>query len=1015
MCKNFYIASSFFLLRIPTWPIDKFGYSLSEHSLELPIKIYFENEQLREAIAIASPSLYNSLKKRTSKNLNQEAKSLSHYISRMMIRPTPFGLFSSVSTGEWEETTSISFDVRFLRKRTRLDMEWVYLLVQKLYQDEISFPTLPIRTNPLLHLSGERYNLDFLRHADHASQGLPSTSLSKSIRASQLIQLILDYAQESISVHQLWLKLQLNFPVLDQAKTLAVIRQLFSQQFLLPGLLPSLLSSTPFDTILSNLSLFPGLRAIFEEMKHYNEIPPGQGEEALQKLQDNMATLMPNKSYLQVDIACDGKNFGLSKNVLEELEKALNLLRKISCVRKIPTSLAPYHLKFIEKYGEHRTVPLLELLDEEKGLGPLFENANASSSDPEWEKWLNQQWQDCLFHKKKEWVLTEESIDPFFLLLEENRIDPMKAPLSLDILCKVFADSNQNIDLGKFLLVISEITSEGGNISGRFLDLLGNNAQKKIAKFFALEEQLEPQSRFVELSSLPEAVRNANVSIHPCLRSHRLDIEGDPNQKGALALEDIYVGATLSKFYLTDKESQFNIIARANHVLNISTEPLPLKLMRYITRSQYPSISLFSWGPLQDTGIFLPRVSFGKTILSLAKWNIDPKPYLKESIEKNISSFNAWADRWDLPQSFFMAYADQHLLLDRSNPNHVDEIIRKLKKGEALKFIEKLDGAWVKGTEGNHICEISVPFVKNDVYARKENLIKAPPYSSHVNEERCKFPGSNWLYLKLYMGEKKIDEFLVGYLYNCIEDFRQRGILKEWFIVRYQDPDSHLRLRIHSQSFEMISEILFKFEEQFRLWSHLGWIKDVSIAKYERETERYGGSSLIEAAESIFHSDTISTLFIIHTFLTKQIQCEEVVLHALSIVNFLLNFNLTIEEVLRILNLARSDESELKGFRQHKSELVTLIDTLQQENNSEIPEIQLMQTASQIRMESIQHFCNIGSHLERDRKNSIIESLLHMHCNRLGCLGKGETRAILYARHALLAISRKFQAICTAP
>ena len=44
----------------------------------------------------------------------------------------------------------------------------------------------------------------------------------------------------------------------------------------------------------------------------------------------------------------------------------------------------------------------------------------------------------------------------------------MDAPLSLDLLCKVFADSNQNIDLGKFLLalcVISqmkvEVLSEG--------------------------------------------------------------------------------------------------------------------------------------------------------------------------------------------------------------------------------------------------------------------------------------------------------------------------------------------------------------------------------------------------------------------------------------------------------------------------------------------------------------------------------------------------------------------------
>ncbi|MGZ3633048.1 MAG: lantibiotic dehydratase [Parachlamydiaceae bacterium] len=1007
MYPKIYVATSFFLLRIPSWPIDHFKYFSSDYSLDSFLKIYFENEFLREAIAIASPSLYHSLKNKDPKNLNQEAKTLTHYMSRMMIRPTPFGLFSSVSMAKWGEATSIFFDERLLRKKTRLDMEWVYLLIQKLYQDESSFFSLPIRTNPLLQLSGERYHLDHIRHANNGDKGLLPSFEMKSIRITPLVQLILNYAKESISVDHLWLKLKSDLPILDRDKTLTVIRQLFSEQFLLPGLLPSLLSSTPFDILLSNLSLFPGLTAIFEELKKYNELPIGKGEDALIKLQDEMATLVPNKSYLQVDTCCEGRNFELSKNVLEELEKALHILWKISCIQNTSTNLTTYHLKFIEKYGEHRTVPLLELLDEEKGLGPLFENSIASSSKHEWEKWLNQHWQDCLFQKKREWVLTEEIIDPFYVLSEQNRADPINAPLSLDLLCKVFAESNQAIDLGQFLLVISEITKEGGSICGRFLDLLGNDAQTKIAQLFTSEEQLEAQSIFVELSCIPEAVRNANVTIHPCLRSHCLDIEGETSQKGMLALEDIYVGATLSKFYLTDKESQYNIITRANHVLNVSNDPLPFKFMRYITRSQYTPISLFTWGTLQETAIFLPRVSFGKTILSLAQWNIDPKPYLKRSSEKNISAFHMWADQWDLPESFFMAHGDQHLLLSRSNPSHVDQITSKLKKGEALKFIEKIDGAWIKGTEGNHICEISVPFVKNSEYARKESPIKASSYSPHVNEERCKFPGSNWLYLKLYMGEKKIDEFLTKYLYNFIEEFRQKGTLKEWFIVRYQDPESHLRLRIHSQSFEMIAKILFEFEEQFRLWTDLGWIKDVSIAKYEREIERYGGPSLIEAAETIFHNDTLSNAFVIHAFLTKQIQCEEVVLHALSVVNFLRNFDLDVNEMLCILSMSANDRSELQGFRKHKTALVKLIHTLQQDNNSEIPEIQVMHAASQIRMEGIQNFCKAAGHLEKDRRDSIIESLLHMHCNRLGCLGKEEARAKLYARQTLLAISKK--------
>lgn len=1003
MLEKIFVPSSFFLLRIPIWPIDKFG-SIN-NNLESYQRIFLENEQLREAIAIASPNLYESLKKVDSKNVKQEIQSLSHYISRMMTRATPFGLFSSVSLGKWGDTTSIDFNDQSLKKQARFDMEWVFLLIRRLYQDEKKIFSLPVRTNPLLYFSGERYYLDYLRHTREADKELssPSLSTSKSIRVTQLTQLILEYAREGILVDQLWLKLQSSLPILEKDKTLAVILQLFSQQFLLPGLLPSLLSSFPFE-FLKQDHLFPCLKVIFEEIKAYNQLPPGKGEKALENLQGSMSAIVHNKSYLQVDTAYAGEKIELSKILLEELEKALNFLWKIANIQKSSNNLTTYHLKFLEKYGEFRTVPLLDLLDEEKGLGPLFENPIAPISNPEWEKWVHHQWQDCLFHKKKEWVLTEESIESF-MMLSKQKINPVDAPLSLDLLCKVFADSQQNIDLGKFLLVISEITKEGGSILGRFLDLLGHETQDKIAQLFALEEQLEKQSIFVELSYLPAAVRNANVALHPCLRNHSLDLEANYSQEGAFALRDIYVGATNSKFYLTDKENRFNIITRANHLLHTYYDPLPLKFMRHVTRSQYSSISVFSWGSLQEKAVFLPRVRLGNTIFSLATWNIDSQPYLKES-SKNISTFMAWAAQWDLPLSFFMVDGDQYLLFDRSNPNHVNEIICKLRKGESLKFIERLEGAWIKGTDGNHACEISVPFIKNIKYARKENPIKAFPYSQNWNDNREKFPGSNWLYLKLYIGKEKIDEFLISHLYNFIGNFSQEGTIKEWFFIRYSDPESHLRLRIHADAYEMIAKVLCAFEKQLRLWTHLGWIKDVAITKYEREIERYGGLSLIEAAETLFYHDSLSIIFTLHAFLTNQIPCEKVVFHALSVVAFLQNFGLDINQMLSILNNLVTDESELKGFRQHKLQLFSLINALLNDSN-EILEIQVINAVSQMRSQCMMHYCNSATHLEKERWNSIIASLLHMHCNRLGCLGKAETQAKLYARHTLLSILNK--------
>jgi len=103
--KNFkFKPASFLLLRIPSWSINKFDL-FSNSDSEYIFEIYSQNEDLREAISIASPSLSNSLNKKTRNK--QEIKSLSNYISRMMNRATPFGMFSFISMASWGQNTTI--------------------------------------------------------------------------------------------------------------------------------------------------------------------------------------------------------------------------------------------------------------------------------------------------------------------------------------------------------------------------------------------------------------------------------------------------------------------------------------------------------------------------------------------------------------------------------------------------------------------------------------------------------------------------------------------------------------------------------------------------------------------------------------------------------------------------------------------------------------------------------------------------------------------------------------------
>ena len=70
--------------------------------------------------------------------------------------------------------------------------------------------------------------------------------------------------------------------------------------------------------------------------------------------------------------------------------------------------------------------------------------------------------------------------------------------------------------------------------------------------------------------------------------------------------------------------------------------------------AKYKLLHPFSWGKLEETAAFLPRVRFQRTILSPAQWNCNSTHFRNKSKEKIISNFKLWAQDWGLPQRFLL-------------------------------------------------------------------------------------------------------------------------------------------------------------------------------------------------------------------------------------------------------------------------------------------------------------------------------------------------------------------------
>ena len=227
--------------------------------------------------------------------------------------------------------------------------------------------------------------------------------------------------------------------------------------------------------------------------------------------------------------------------------------------------------------------------------------------------------------------------------------------------------------------------------------------------------------------------------------------------------------------------------------------------------------------------------------------------------------------------------------------------------------------------------------------------------------------------------------------------FKQSESL-DGFLFVMNDPDPHLRVRIKLQPEEPFQ---FLFNKMAQEWMKDGLIKNVVIASYEREVERYGGVHLIEAAEELFCANSQSVAHCLRAFGNKAFEFDEIIFHTMSVLCFLQNFHLDQKEAMILLDPGKDHLNALKDYRTYKKQLITLTQELESSRPSH-QGITLLKEALNICKDAQEQFYNKSAdHISSDALFSIYDSLLHMHCNRLGCGSAAELRGRAYAHHTL--------------
>jgi thiopeptide-type bacteriocin biosynthesis protein len=128
---------------------------------------------------------------------------------------------------------------------------------------------------------------------------------------------------------------------------------------------------------------------------------------------------------------------------------------------------------------------------------------------------------------------------------------------------------------------------------------------------------------------------------------------------------------------------------------------------------------------------------------------------------------------------------------------------------------------------------------------------------------RTFLPGSEWLSAKLYLSERATDRLLGEEIAPFIASHRGAGSVDRWFLVRYGDPDHHVRLRFHGDPTALASSMLPDLMALAARLHTQDRVTELQLATYHRELDRYGGPMAIDLVERIFSADSDAVLEIL--------------------------------------------------------------------------------------------------------------------------------------------------------
>lgn len=972
-----YVAAHEFLVRLATLPVDRTRESWSEidieeHAEESTLRNYVRqitaDPVLREAIAVASEPAAAALAGLDAGNtvaltdLRRLVRTVTKYLLRACSRTTPFGMFAGVSMGAFDDHAAVRLG-RHDGLAVRPDMQWLLSTIKKLEQDPQVCATLTIAANDLCSRRGNRLVLLYAVQQDQSTAPIAE----KSVRFTPLLEDILRRASEPVAFRDLVRGTAHAFPSVLPERIEEFIRQLISHDVLLTSLIPRLDCADILGHVLQELASAgdhsaPIRRQLAEIEQVLGRYAWADGS-TRQRVRQSMRRLTHSEHVLQIDQLAD-VDIRLPRAVAEELERAAEVMWRLSPPEGPNPHLQAYHAEFIERFGEAQ-VPLRELLDTASGLGapadyrmPDDDRRSHVVTEPtarptEQSRYLAAVLDHALRSGRQEVVLDDAMISS----LESPK--PTASPPSIELYAQVHAIDQQALDRGEFRLVLTSASRQPGATLGRFAAALGERAVRALRQYTARIVD-SADAIVAQLVFQPPTFRVRNVAQAPLLTSHTVAVGvfADRSDARVLGIDDLAIGADHERLYVVSTRLQAEVVPLHPTMLNTQyLAPNAVRLLQeipFMTRAPWRP---WSWGRLELLP-YLPRVRHGRVVLSPARW-LPPRDVADPACSWTtwLVRFLAWRRTSGIPDHVYLSSGEQQLLVNLSSRLHQQLVRREICGNPYLSFHESLDTLGT-GWVGGHCNEIVVPLLTKPL----PRPARRPARTRRNRVEHL--PGGEWLYAKVYSARRMHDELLTRHLPGLLD--RLPESVDRWFFIRYADPEPHLRLRIHGR----VQTLLWEWTNELR---QQGLIRAVTLDTYRPEIERYGGPNLMPAAERLFCIDSTAAIELLQWSSQSKAAYAPQVVAAASVVDLLSRLDGPEGPRWLLEHVPRHQQARVP--RQQRQELLRL---LPQPGHPPTDE-----TLAAIWLRRAEAIVQYGKLVEQGDRTRIFSSLAHMHHNRL--------------------------------